>query len=103
MSSQDKEEKRIREVIEYIRSKLGDNWDPSKTIYDFDPLQVDWDSPTVCALCRQVDCICSNYKCPCGKLETNCNWPNDEYCPCRICDELKLNCSCHKPVEKNNE
>ncbi len=62
-----------------------------------------FDEKTVCQLCKQLECECTYYKCPCGKLETNCRWPDDEFCPCRICDELAHNCSCHRPLEEKDE
>jgi hypothetical protein len=58
---------------------------------------------TICAVCYQVECICTLYKCPCGRLEINCKWPVDKNCPCRVCDELQVNCSCHKTLEEENE
>ena len=62
-----------------------------------------FDETTICEVCKEADCRCILYKCPCGRLELNCKWPVDENCPCRICDELSVNCSCHKPLERKDE
>jgi len=62
-----------------------------------------FDETTICEVCKEADCRCTLYKCPCGRLELNCKWPVDKNCPCRICDELSVNCSCHKPLERKDE
>ena len=75
------------------------SFDPSKTLYDWSPENIDWDDPTVCALCRKVDCICTVQECPCGRKSTHCKWPS-EMCPCPICGKLMSKCECIAYIKK---
>jgi len=59
----------------------------------WEPENIDWDDTTICVLCGEQDCICEISSCPCNKLATECDWP-DENCPCPICLELTKNCKC---------
>ena len=70
---------------------------PSETIRDWDPLNVDWDDETVCALCGEsYKCKCyDEYYCNCGEKNKNCKWPN-KGCPCIVCDEKRGDCTCKK-------
>jgi|13_taG_2_1085334.scaffolds.fasta_scaffold255246_2 hypothetical protein len=75
------------------------SWDPSKTIRDWDPENIRFDDePTVCALCSNIDCICTIQICPCGQQAPKCKWPSDA-CPCPICDELMKNCECNITIK----
>lgn len=79
-------------------------WDPSKTIRDWDPENINWDDETVCALCgKKEDCECIHYKCPCGKREVDCGWPDSVECPCRVCLKLYVDCKCDKPDKFTDE
>ena len=75
-------------------SNKKNKWDPSKTIRDWEPENIDWDDTTICALCGQADCICEIHECPCEIPATDCEWPSDE-CPCPICNEMMKNCECN--------
>lgn len=73
-------------------------FDVSKTIRDWDPLNFSSDE-TVCALCGKKDeCECyDKFYCPCGKKNKNCEWPESIYCPCRGCGKKYTVCLCDKP------
>lgn len=71
---------------------------PEETIRDWDPLNVDWDDETICALCgKSHECKCyDEYYCNCGEKNKNCKWPHDKGCPCIVCDQKRANCVCKK-------
>ena len=69
------------------------SFDPTKTIYDWSPENLNFDDETVCALCGKADCVCTVQICPCGFKAPDCKWPS-ETCPCPICDELMKKCEC---------
>ena len=60
---------------------------------------IDWDDPTVCVLCRQIDCICSIQKCLCNISANKCIWPNNN-CPCSNCLEVLSKCKCTVKIKK---
>jgi len=66
---------------------------------DFNPKMIDWNDPTVCVLCRKIDCICTVQLCECGKKADNCVWSND-YCPCPKCLEINKDCKCIVEIKK---
>lgn len=78
---------------------------PSETIRDWDPLNVDWDDETICALCgKSHECKCyDEYYCKCGNKNKDCDWPDAVKCPCMACGELFINCKCDKPEEMSDE
>lgn len=51
------------------------NFNPSETVYDWSPLNINFDDETICTLCgKKENCICYNeYYCvKCNKKNINC-------------------------------
>jgi len=66
---------------------------------EFIPEIVDWNDPTVCVLCRKIDCICTIQKCLCNISADKCNWPVNN-CPCSNCLEILSKCKCNMSEKK---
>ena len=49
--------------------------DASRILESWNPEFINWDDPTVCALCGKVDCICTIQICNCGREATKCKGP----------------------------
>ena len=80
-------------------------FNPSETIREWDPLNIDWDDETRCALCgKKEDCTCyDEYFCKCGKKNKDCDWPDAVKCPCPKCLNIFIDCMCDKPKEMTDE
>ena len=59
--------------IEYI---IPPSNEPERILRSWEPESIDWDDPTVCALCGKVDCICTIQVCNCGKKAPECKGPD---------------------------
>lgn len=84
-----------------MRYKIIDIILKKNRLFNFDPLNIDWDDETVCALCgKKSECKCNIHLCPCNKDARYCKWPSDS-CPCPKCDKLIKNCNCIVYIKKD--